>query len=99
MQYHLNKERYWAYILDIRQTPENPRYNEPVNAHELSKINNQLNFKTPEKWRDTLEDARNKIKRYQEYFNKETTAVADLRNRITDIINNQISETSRGKKL
>ena len=64
MQYHFNKKRYWAYISDIKQAPENPKYNKSVNIHELAKINGKLNFKTPEKQRDTLKDTRRKIKRY-----------------------------------
>ncbi len=99
IQYHLNKKGYWAYISDTRQAPEDPGYNEPTDAHELSKINNQLNFKTPEEWKDALESARRKIKRYQEYLNKETTAKADLRDRMIDIINDQIGEASTGKEL
>ena len=58
-----------------------------------------LNFKTSEEWRDALKDARRKIKRYQEYLNKEATAVADLRDRMTDIINNQVGEASTGREL
>ncbi len=88
IQYHLDKEGCWAYISDTRQALENPGHNEPADAHELSKIDGHLNFETSEKQRDALEGARRKVKRYQEYLNKETTAVADLRDRITNIINN-----------
>jgi len=87
IQYHLDKEGCWVYISDTRQAPENPGYNEPADIHELSKMDSQLNFETFKEWKDVLEDARRKIKRYQEYLNKEATAVADLRDRMTDIIN------------
>ncbi len=62
-------------------------------------MDNHLNFETPEKWRDILEDTRRKIKRYQEYLNKKATAMADLRDRIIDIINNQIGEASINREL
>jgi len=99
MQYHLNKEGYWAYISGTRQAPENPGYNEPTGAHELSKIDNQLNFETPKEWRDALENTRRKIKRYQKYLNKKATAETNLRDRITNIINNQVSEASTDREL
>ncbi len=62
-------------------------------------MDDHLNFETLEEWRDVLKGARRKVKRYQEYLNKEATAVADLRDRMTDIINNQIGEASTGKEL
>ena len=58
-----------------------------------------LNFKTSEEWRDALKDARRKVKRYQEYLNKEVIAVADLRDRMIDIINDQVGEASTGREL
>jgi len=42
-------------------------------------MDDHLNFKTLEEWRDALEGARRKIKRYQKYFNKKATVVVDLR--------------------
>ena len=62
-------------------------------------MNDYLNFEMFEEWRDALEGARRKVKRYQEYFNKEATAVADLRDRMTDIINDQVGETSTDREL
>jgi len=99
MQYHLDKEGCWAYISGTRQTLENPGHDEPADAQKLSKINDHLDFETPKEWRDALEGARRKAKRYQEYLHKKATAIADLRDRMTDIINNQIGEASTGREL